>query len=115
MVSRRIATTVPRATPRRFTRGCPAVAGSRTNASARWTNRTTTRAGLRGRRGRGVVDEVSRTRQLIAALRDELGGEAPLPPPHAIPEIPAPPARVYSARPQLARKFVDEAAKHTTA
>lgn len=70
---------------------------------------------LRGRLGRGVVDDVSRTRQLIAALRDELGGAAPLPPPPAIPEIPAPPVRVYSARPQLDHKFVDEAAKHTTA
>ena len=57
---------------------------------------------------------VSRTRQLIAALRDELGGAAPLPPPPPIPEIPAPPARVYSPRPEK-HAFAEEAAHHTTA
>jgi ethanolamine ammonia-lyase small subunit len=57
---------------------------------------------------------VSRTRQLIAALRDELGGAPPLPPPPPIPEIPAPPARVYSPRPEK-HAFAEAAALHTTA
>ncbi len=57
---------------------------------------------------------MSRTRQLIAALRDALGGAAPLPPPPKIPEIPAPPLRVYSPRPEV-QPFAAEAAKHTTA
>src|SRR5436309_15955415 len=57
---------------------------------------------------------VSRTRQLIAALRDALGSAEPLPPPPALPEIPAPPARVYTPRPER-RPFAAEAARHTTA
>jgi ethanolamine ammonia-lyase small subunit len=57
---------------------------------------------------------MSRTRQLIAALRDQLGGAEPLPPPPPLPEIPAPPARVYTPRPEK-RPFAAEAAKHTTA
>src|ERR1041385_1847692 len=57
---------------------------------------------------------MSRTRQLIAALRDTLGSAEPLPPPPALPEIPAPPARVYTPRPEK-RPFAAEAAKHTTA
>ena len=57
---------------------------------------------------------MSRTRQLIAALRDELGGAAPLPPPIRIPPVPAPPARVYSPRPET-RPFAAIAARHTTA
>jgi ethanolamine ammonia-lyase small subunit len=57
---------------------------------------------------------VSRTRQLIAALRDELGGGAPMAPRVAMPVIPAPPARVYSPRPETG-PFAAIAAKHTTA
>lgn len=57
---------------------------------------------------------MSRTRQLIAALRDELGGAAPLPPPPKLPPIPAPPARVYAPHPE-ASSFAAEAARHTTA
>jgi ethanolamine ammonia-lyase small subunit len=57
---------------------------------------------------------VSRTRQLIAALRDELGSADPLPPPPPVPDIPAPPARVYSPRPEKSA-FAAEAARHTTA
>jgi ethanolamine ammonia-lyase small subunit len=57
---------------------------------------------------------VSRTCQLIAALRDELGGAQPMPPRVAMPIIPAPPARVYSPRPEQ-RPFAAEAARHTTA
>ena len=57
---------------------------------------------------------VSRTRQLIAALRDALGGADPLPPPPPLPEIPPPPARVYTPRPEK-RPFAAEAARHTTA
>lgn len=57
---------------------------------------------------------MSRTRQLIAALRDQLGSADPLPPPPALPPIPAPPARVYAPRPETS-PFAAEAAKHTTA
>jgi ethanolamine ammonia-lyase small subunit len=57
---------------------------------------------------------VSRTRQLIAALRDELGSADPLPPVPALPPIPAPPARVYSPRPEPSA-FAAQAARHTTA
>src|SRR6185312_48285 len=64
----------------------------------------------------GVVSSsaVSRTRQLISALRDELGSAEPLPPPPEVPEIPAPPARVYTPRPEK-HAFAAEAARHTTA
>jgi ethanolamine ammonia-lyase small subunit len=57
---------------------------------------------------------VSRTRQLIAALRDALGSSEPLPPPPPVPDIPAPPARVYRPRPDKS-PFAAEAARHTTA
>jgi ethanolamine ammonia-lyase small subunit len=57
---------------------------------------------------------VSRTRQLIAALRDALGSAEPLPPAQPLPEIPPPPARVYTPRPEK-RPFAAEAARHTTA
>jgi ethanolamine ammonia-lyase small subunit len=57
---------------------------------------------------------VSRTRQLIAALRDALGSSDPLPPAPPLPDIPAPPARVYTPRPEQ-RPFAAEAARHTTA
>jgi ethanolamine ammonia-lyase small subunit len=57
---------------------------------------------------------VSRTRQLIAALRDALGSSEPLPPPPPMPEIPAPPARVYTPRPETS-PFAAQAARHTTA
>jgi ethanolamine ammonia-lyase small subunit len=57
---------------------------------------------------------LSRTRQLIAALRDALGSADPLPTAPALPEIPAPPARVYTPRPER-RPFAAEAARHTTA
>ncbi|MBA2542583.1 MAG: ethanolamine ammonia-lyase subunit EutC [Deltaproteobacteria bacterium] len=57
---------------------------------------------------------MSRTRQLIAGLRDALGSADPLPPPVPIPPVPAPPARVYAPRPERSA-FAAEAAKHTTA
>lgn len=57
---------------------------------------------------------MSRTRQLIAALRDELGSAEPLPPRIEVPEVPAPPVRVYSPRPEQ-HPFAVEAAQHTTA
>jgi ethanolamine ammonia-lyase small subunit len=57
---------------------------------------------------------VSRTRQLISALRDALGSAEPLPPPEPLPTIPPPPARVYSPRPEQ-RPFAAQAARHTTA
>jgi ethanolamine ammonia-lyase small subunit len=57
---------------------------------------------------------VSRTRQLIAALRDALGSRDPLPPIPVMPPVPAPPARVYTPRPEPSA-FAAEAARHTTA
>jgi ethanolamine ammonia-lyase small subunit len=57
---------------------------------------------------------VSRTRQLMVALRDALGASDPLPPPPAIAPVVAPPARVYRARPEPS-SFAAEAARHTTA
>lgn len=57
---------------------------------------------------------MSRTRQLIAALRDTLGSSDPLPPRPVMPAIPAPPARVYTPRPERSA-FAAQAAQHTTA
>ena len=57
---------------------------------------------------------MGRTRQLMTALRDALGAADPLPRPPPLPEIPAPPARVYTPRPEK-RPFAAEAARHTTA
>lgn len=50
----------------------------------------------------------------MAGLRDALGSADPLPRPEPLPAIPAPPARVYTPRPEK-RPFAAEAAKHTTA
>ncbi len=57
---------------------------------------------------------MSRTRQLIAALRAALGSSEPLPPAPPLPEIPPPPARVYTPRPERSA-FAAKAARHTTA
>ena len=57
---------------------------------------------------------MSRTRQLIAALRDALGSSDPLPPRPVMPAIPAPPERVYTPRPEPSAHAA-HAAKHTTA
>jgi ethanolamine ammonia-lyase small subunit len=57
---------------------------------------------------------VSRTRQLMDALRDALGSADPLPPIEPMPSIPAPPERVYSPRPEKSA-FAAQAARHTTA
>lgn len=57
---------------------------------------------------------MSRTQQLMAELRAELGSADPLPPRIALPPIVAPPARVYVPRPEVSG-FAAEAAKHTTA
>jgi ethanolamine ammonia-lyase small subunit len=57
---------------------------------------------------------VSRTRQLMDALRSALGGADPLPPAVPLPPIPAPPARVYTPRPEQ-NPFAAIAARHTTA
>src|SRR5499425_2440441 len=50
----------------------------------------------------------------MGALRDALGGSDPLPAAPKIPEVPAPPARVYTPRPEK-RPFAAQAARHTTA
>jgi ethanolamine ammonia-lyase small subunit len=57
---------------------------------------------------------MSRTRQLIEALRDRLGGQAPVPPPEPPPLIPDPPVRVFPKRHE-GTPYAREAAKHTTA
>src|SRR5204862_6422797 len=50
----------------------------------------------------------------MTILRDELGSSDPLPPPVPMPAVPAPPARVYTPRPEKS-PFAAEAARHTTA
>lgn len=57
---------------------------------------------------------MSRTRHLMASLRDALGAGAPSPPVPPLPPVPAPPARVYTPRPERST-FAAEAARHTTA
>ncbi|MGE0872783.1 MAG: ethanolamine ammonia-lyase subunit EutC [Kofleriaceae bacterium] len=57
---------------------------------------------------------MSRTRQLMTGLRDALGSSDPLPPRPPVPPVEAPPARVYSPRPER-RAFAAQAARHTTA
>jgi ethanolamine ammonia-lyase small subunit len=57
---------------------------------------------------------VSRTRQLMTALRDALGASEPMPAPPPMPAIPPPPARVYTPRPERSA-FAAQAARHTTA
>ncbi|MDX2090193.1 MAG: ethanolamine ammonia-lyase light chain EutC, partial [Kofleriaceae bacterium] len=57
---------------------------------------------------------MSRTRQLMDALRSALGSTEPLPRAEPIPPVPAPPARVYTPRPEKS-SFAAEAARHTTA
>jgi ethanolamine ammonia-lyase small subunit len=57
---------------------------------------------------------VSRTRQLMTALRDALGASEPMPAPPPLPAIPPPPARVYTPRPERSA-FAAHAARHTTA
>jgi ethanolamine ammonia-lyase small subunit len=57
---------------------------------------------------------VSRTRQLMTALRDAIGSSEPLPPVPPLPAVPPPPARVYSPRPERSA-FAAQAARHTTA
>lgn len=56
----------------------------------------------------------STTRRLVEALRERLGGSAPLPPPPPVPDIPPPPARVFPRRNERSR-YAREAAEHTTA
>src|SRR6266496_4303784 len=56
----------------------------------------------------------SRTRQLMAALRDAMGAGDPQPLAPPLPAIPPPPARVYTPRPERSA-FAAQAARHTTA
>jgi len=57
---------------------------------------------------------MSRTRQLIDRLREDLGGSAPMPPAPTPPRIPEPPSRVFPRRHEGTR-YAREAAAHTTA
>jgi ethanolamine ammonia-lyase small subunit len=57
---------------------------------------------------------MSRTRTLVAALRRQLGSDAPLSPPPQAPPIPRPPARIF-ARAHGGSPYQAEAARHTTA
>ena len=50
----------------------------------------------------------------MASLRDELGSDEPVAPAPPLPKVPAPPARVYTPRPEK-RPFAAQAARHTTA
>jgi len=55
----------------------------------------------------------SRTRELVATLRDKLGSADPLPPP-PLPRVEPPPHRVFPSRRSRSR-YAEEAAAHTTA
>lgn len=57
---------------------------------------------------------MSRTRQLIDRLREDLGASAPMPPAPPLPKIPAPPSRIFPRRHEGSR-YAREAAAHTTA
>jgi ethanolamine ammonia-lyase small subunit len=57
---------------------------------------------------------MSRTRDLVAELRERLGGAAPVPPPAPLPRIPEPPVRVFPKRAEGSR-YARETAAHTTA
>lgn len=57
---------------------------------------------------------MSTTRALIEALRDRLGGSAPVAPPPPLPRIPDPPVRVFPRRNEGTR-YARETAAHTTA
>ena len=57
---------------------------------------------------------MSRTRQLIARLRDDLGASAAMSPAPPLPKVPAPPSRVFPRR-QEGSRFARESAAHTTA
>src|SRR5215470_14411420 len=50
----------------------------------------------------------------MTALREAMGAADPLPPVPKLPPIPAPPARVYTPRPEK-QPFAAQAARHTTA
>jgi len=57
---------------------------------------------------------MSRTRELVAALRRRLGADEPLPPPPPVPEVPPPPAHVFPT-PTRRSRYAAVAAQHTTA
>jgi ethanolamine ammonia-lyase small subunit len=60
------------------------------------------------------VIPASRTRDLVAQLRRQLGEDAPLPPAPPVPEIPLPPARVFPS-PTNRSGYAEKVAHHTTA
>jgi ethanolamine ammonia-lyase small subunit len=57
---------------------------------------------------------MSRTRVLMEGLRKRMGAAEPLSKPPPLPQVPAPPNRVYTPRRETST-FAREAAKHTTA
>ena len=56
----------------------------------------------------------SRTRQLVAALREALGGAEPLSPVAPLPKVAPPPAQIFPTK-RTRSGYADEAASHTTA
>jgi ethanolamine ammonia-lyase small subunit len=58
---------------------------------------------------------MSRTRQLVDALRGYLGESEPLPPAPPVARIPDPPARVFPRTPQQRSAYARQAEEHTTA
>lgn len=56
-----------------------------------------------------------RTRELVAALRVELGAASPLPIAPPLPPIEPPPRRVFPSRRDHRNRFAEEAGAHTTA
>lgn len=57
---------------------------------------------------------MSRTRQLVEALRRQLGAADPLPPPPPVPEIPLPPERIWPTEHRRS-PYAERSSAHTTA
>ncbi|TNF24005.1 MAG: ethanolamine ammonia-lyase subunit EutC [Deltaproteobacteria bacterium] len=60
------------------------------------------------------MSALSRTRELVAALRHELGAQDPLPPAPPLPKVEPPPVRVFPTR-RTESRYAQAASAHTTA